>query len=372
MAGKLDGKTIAFVVAQEGAEQVELTEPWKAVEAEGGTPELLSTESGEIQAFNHLDKGDTFTVDKTVADADVADYDGLVLPGGVANPDFLRTDEDAVSFIRGFFEAAKPVGVICHGPWTLVEADVLKGRTITSWPSLQTDIRNAGGTWVDEEVVVDEGLVSSRNPDDLPAFCAKIVEESARASTRRRRGASRPRLLTVAILDIDGTLVDTNYHHAIAWHRAFRAHGFVVQLWRIHRHIGMGGDQLVASLIGEEADAEHGDGIRDAEKEAYAALIDEVAPLEGARELIARDQGAGSHGGPRLVGQGRRGRALRRPARRPRPRRRLDHLGRRRADQAGAGPGRHRAREGRWRRCGHGRRLDLGLRGRRRMPTSSQ
>ena len=177
MAGKLDGKTIAFLVAHEGTEQVELTEPWKAVEEAGGTPQLLSTESGEIQAFNHLDKADTFTVDKTVADAQVSDYDGLVLPGGVANPDFLRMDEGAVAFVRGFFEAAKPVGVICHGPWTLVEADVLRGRTITSWPSLKTDIRNVGGNWVDEEVVVDQGLVSSRNPDDLPAFCAKIVEE---------------------------------------------------------------------------------------------------------------------------------------------------------------------------------------------------
>ena len=177
MADKLQGKRIAFLVAPEGAEQVELTEPWKAVEGEGGKPELLSTEDGQVQAFNHLDKGDTFPVDRTVSGADAGDYDGLVLPGGVASPDFLRTDEDAVAFIRGFFEQAKPVAVICHGPWTLVEADVLRGRKITSWPSLQTDIRNAGGNWVDEEVVVDEGLVSSRNPDDLPAFCAKLVEE---------------------------------------------------------------------------------------------------------------------------------------------------------------------------------------------------
>src|ERR671923_2098685 len=177
MADKLHDKRIAFLVAPEGAEQVELTEPWKAVEGEGGTPELISTEAGEVQAFNHLDKGDTFHVDRTVDDASPSDYDGLVLPGGVANPDFLRTDRDAVAFIRGFFEQAKPVGVICHGPWTLVEADVLRGRRITSWPSLQTDIRNAGGTWVDEEVVVDEGLVSSRKPGDLPAFCDKIVEE---------------------------------------------------------------------------------------------------------------------------------------------------------------------------------------------------
>ncbi len=177
MAGKLDGKKVAFLVAPEGTEQVELTEPWKAVEEAGGAPELLSTDSGEVQAFNHLDKGDTFSVDRTVDGASASDYDALVLPGGVANPDNLRTDEDAVAFVRGFFEEAKPVAVICHGPWTLVEADVLRGRTITSWPSLRTDIRNAGGTWVDEEVVVDQGLVSSRKPDDLPAFCAKLVEE---------------------------------------------------------------------------------------------------------------------------------------------------------------------------------------------------
>ena len=177
MADKLEGKRIAFLVAPEGTEQVELTEPWDAVTGEGATAELVSTEEGEIQAFNHLDKGDTFKVDRVVGDVSPSDYDGLVLPGGVANPDFLRMDKDAVAFVRGFFEQAKPVGVICHGPWTLVEADVLRGRKITSWPSVQTDIRNAGGNWVDEEVVVDEGLVSSRNPDDLPAFCAKIVEE---------------------------------------------------------------------------------------------------------------------------------------------------------------------------------------------------
>jgi protease I len=176
--GKLDGKKIAFL-ATDGVEQVELIEPRKAVEAEGADVDLISLEKGEFQGFEHLDKGQTFTADKAAKDADPDDYDGLVLPGGVANPDFLRADQDAVRFVRGFFEAKKPVGAICHGPWTVVEADVVKGRTLTSWPSLQTDIRNAGATWVDEEVHVDQGLVTSRKPDDLPAFNAKIVEEFA-------------------------------------------------------------------------------------------------------------------------------------------------------------------------------------------------
>jgi protease I len=176
MPNRLEGKKIAFL-ATDGVEQVELTEPWKAVEDEGGTPELISLENGEIQGFNHLDKGDKFAVDRTVKEARQEDYDGYVQPGGVANPDFLRVDEDAVRFVRSFFEAGKPAAVICHGPWMLVEADVVRGRTVTSWPSLKTDIRNAGGKWVDEEVVVDAGLVTSRKPDDLPAFCAKLVEE---------------------------------------------------------------------------------------------------------------------------------------------------------------------------------------------------
>jgi protease I len=176
MAKRLDGKRVAFL-ATDGVEQVELTEPWRKVEEEGGYPELISLESGEIQGFEHLDKSDTFPVDRTAADADEGDYDGLVLPGGVANPDFLRTDKDVVRFVRAFFEAGKPVAAICHGPWTLVEADVVSGRTLTSWPSLQTDIRNAGGEWVDEEVYVDSGLVTSRKPDDLPAFCDKLAEE---------------------------------------------------------------------------------------------------------------------------------------------------------------------------------------------------
>ncbi|HKO73757.1 MAG TPA: type 1 glutamine amidotransferase domain-containing protein [Gaiellaceae bacterium] len=176
MANQLQGKKVAFLAA-DGVEQIELTEPWKAIQDAGGEPELVSIASGEIQAFNHLEQGDTFTVDTEVAQADAADYDALVLPGGVANPDFLRGDENAVGLVRDFFEQGKPVGVICHGPWTIVEAGVVKGRTITSWPTLRTDILNAGGNWVDEEVCVDAGLVSSRKPDDLPAFCAKIVEE---------------------------------------------------------------------------------------------------------------------------------------------------------------------------------------------------
>jgi deglycase len=172
----LTGKTIAFAVANEGIEQVELEKAWDAVKAAGGTPVLISMEKGTAQAFNHLDKGDAFDVDVTFADADVDDYDGLVLPGGVANPDTLRTDADAVAFVKDFVEAGKPVAAIYHAPWTLVEAGVLKGRTLTSWPSLQTDIRNAGATWVDEEVVRDGALVTSRRPDDIPAFNEELVK----------------------------------------------------------------------------------------------------------------------------------------------------------------------------------------------------
>jgi protease I len=179
MSEQLSGKKIAFLVAQEGIEEVELSEPWKAVEQAGGEAVLIAPESGDVQAFEHLDKSNTYPVDQTLEQADPDDYDGVVLPGGVANPDQLRTEPRAIEFLQKFFADGKPVGVICHGPWTLVEADLVRGRTITSWPSLQTDIRNAGGNWVDEEVVVDEGLVSSRKPDDLPAFCAKIVEEFA-------------------------------------------------------------------------------------------------------------------------------------------------------------------------------------------------
>jgi protease I len=175
MSSELNGKKIAFLAA-DGVEQVELDEPRKAVEQAGAETMLVSISAGEIQAFNHLDHGDKIKVDVTADSADPEQFDALVLPGGVANPDLLRGDEDAVRFVKGFFEQDKPVGVICHGPWTLVEADVVRGRTLTSWPTLQTDLRNAGAEWVDAEVHVDGRLVSSRKPDDLPSFNRKVVE----------------------------------------------------------------------------------------------------------------------------------------------------------------------------------------------------
>ena len=183
MSTSLTGKTVAFLVAPEGIEQVELTEPWKAVQDAGGAPRLVSTGTGQVQAYNHLDKADRFDVDDTVDSSSAADYDALVLPGGVANPDFLRTQSAAVAFAKSFFDAGKPVASICHAPWTLVEADVVRGRRMTSWPSVQTDMRNAGADWVDEEVVVCENgpnvLVTSRKPDDLKAFCSELVDRVA-------------------------------------------------------------------------------------------------------------------------------------------------------------------------------------------------
>ncbi len=168
-------KRIAFLTASEGIEEVELTGPWRAVVDAGHTAELLSLDEGEVQLFNHLDKSSTQRVDRRVRDVVVADYDALVLPGGVANPDALRADADAVAFIRDFVDSGKPVAAICHAPWTLVEADRVQGRRVTSWPSLQTDIRNAGGEWVDEEVAVDGNLITSRNPDDIPAFSRTLL-----------------------------------------------------------------------------------------------------------------------------------------------------------------------------------------------------
>jgi protease I len=190
MASSLKGKRVAFL-ATDGVEQVELTEPWKAVESAGGEPELVSLKQGEIQGFDHHDKADRFPVDKAVAKADPGDYDALILPGGVINPDILRTHDDAMAFVKRFFEQGKPVGAICHGPWSLVETGVVAGRTVTSWPSLKTDIRNAGGTWVDEQIVVDRGLFTSRRPDDLPVFCAKLVEEVAEGVHSEQREAVR-------------------------------------------------------------------------------------------------------------------------------------------------------------------------------------
>ena len=189
MAETLTGRTIAFFAAPEGVERAELTVPWDRIRQAGAQVEMISLKPGAVQLFEHLDKDGTHPVTRVVTEADPDRYDGLVLPGGVANPDMARQSPEAVSFVRSFFEAGKPVAAICHAPWMLVEAEVVRGRTLTSWPSLRTDIRNAGGTWVDEEVVVDRGLVTSRKPADLDAFCSAAIDEFAAGSEGRRRTA---------------------------------------------------------------------------------------------------------------------------------------------------------------------------------------
>jgi deglycase len=186
MAETLKGKKVA-IIAADMVEQVELLEPRKALDDAGATTELISIKPGQIQGFNHFDPGDTFKVDKLVEEVEASDYDALMIPGGVGNPDQLRGDENMVAFVREFFEQGKPVAAICHAPWVLVEAGVVKGRKLTSWPTLQTDIRNAGGDWVDEQVVVDQGMVTSRKPDDIPAFSKKMIEEFAEGVHKGQR-----------------------------------------------------------------------------------------------------------------------------------------------------------------------------------------
>jgi protease I len=191
MAHELQGKKVA-ILAADMFEQVELLEPRKALEQAGATVEVVSLKDGEIQGFDHFEPGDAVTVDRVVEDASADEYDALMLPGGVGNPDQLRGDENAVAFVRDFFTQRKPVAAICHAPWTLIEAGVVSGRTVTSWPTLQTDLRNAGAEWVDQEVVVDEGLVTSRKPDDIPAFVAKMIEEFAEGAHERQAASVQP------------------------------------------------------------------------------------------------------------------------------------------------------------------------------------
>lgn len=186
MAQELNAKKIAILV-ENGFEQVEMTQPREALKAAGAQTDLISPQTDQVQGWNHFDKGDQFPVDITLDEANPNDYDALLLPGGAINPDQLRTNQKAVQFVKSFFETGKPVAAICHGPWTLVEADVVKGRTVTSWPSLKTDLKNAGATWVDQEVVVDQGLITSRKPDDIPAFNNKMLEEFAEGKHEAQR-----------------------------------------------------------------------------------------------------------------------------------------------------------------------------------------
>jgi protease I len=200
MANELNGKRIAILVANEGIEQVELVKPRKALDDAGAQTDLIAPEAGTAQAFNHLDKADAFPVDRTVSEVSADEYDALMLPGGVANPDSLRMHVDAVALVDDFVNAGKPIAAICHAPWMLIQANAARGRTLTSWPSLQTDIRNAGGEWVDEEVVVDQGLVTSRGPKDIPAFNAKMIEEFAEGEHEVHEHAEPARFEKSAIL----------------------------------------------------------------------------------------------------------------------------------------------------------------------------
>ena len=278
----LNGKRVAFL-ATDMVEQVELTKPWEAVEQAGGSPELISLEEGEIQAFDHYDKADTFQVDRTVSDASVDDYDALVIPGGVGNPDTMRGDEDAVRFVREFMESGKPTAAICHAPWMLVEADAV------SRPQADVLLEHQDGRHECGRELGRRGGRRRRQPRDepVPGRHSEVQRADARALRARAGRSGSPGVTAkAALLDVDGTLIDTNYQHALAWYRAFRRHGIVLPIWRIHRSIGMGGDQLVPALVGEVIDREQGDEIRETRDELYQELIGEVRPLHGSRELI--------------------------------------------------------------------------------------